>query len=799
MKRAIRTFLERYGSLTVDILSTFLLLFATAIVLMHWIGQEATPWQIAAYAAGALLLCVLISREKLVLPMLIGIPALFGAVVGVLELTHHEAWAYVVGFYHWCMSGLVQTDPYSYDLSLHVVRAAMLIPLAALLFAFHRKFYFLIPLLLFSAGLVVYAQYYELDARYILLAALLIVNLTGLAHTTHRAVRKTLGKRIVLPEAAMRAAAMVFSALVVLVSFQIARAPDGKWTSQVLHRITNDLSDFVAYHVHGSGNASNFSIGWSGYSPNGDLLGGDVYPDNTIVIRVRTETPSLLTGSVFDTYDGSRWLDTNSYGNFRLNSVLWSARQREAFASTNPRGGRRAKRLYDEITIPASMYMSPTLLYRNYFIAGIPRSWEFGPGCLEAYFNSQGEIYMNEPPERGFSYTVTSTIFDFYADDFETQLLALEEMTEEARDPLLENIEAVYLQLPETLPLSVRAAAEEITAGAETQAEKAFALLHWLEDNCTYTTTPGEADPKRDFVEQFLENREGYCTYYATAMTVLARCVGLPARYVTGFGMKQNPDKAQKGYVNFNFLVTNECAHAWTEVYLAGIGWVPFDSADFELYEVARVPVSSAEKPAEGGSGAADPALQDIDALLQELEAMENEQILPEQELPENVPVTRRVPWGWIGTAAALILALVITLLTRKRKLMDNDAALLRRVRRRHPGYSDIANILYDRCLDQLRLLGIFYLPGETLQGFSVRLGKHFPLEASLITSAVSVIERMDYGLIQPRDRDLERLAKLSAFLETALRDELGRRGYFWRRIADFTRPRRKSERRFQG
>ena len=58
---------------------------------------------------------------------------------------------------------------------------------------------------------------------------------------------------------------------------------------------------------------------------------------------------SLLTGSVFDTYDGSRWTDENSYGNFRLNSVLWSARQREAFASTNPRGGRRELTVLSDI------------------------------------------------------------------------------------------------------------------------------------------------------------------------------------------------------------------------------------------------------------------------------------------------------------------------------------------------------------------------------------------------------------------------------------------------------------------
>ena len=64
--------------------------------------------------------------------------------------------------------------------------------------------------------------------------------------------------------------------------------------------------------------------------------------------------------------------------------------------------------------------------------------------------------------------------------------------------------------------------------------------------------------------------KEGYCTYFASAMTVLCRMAGLPARYVEGF-------VAQPGADGFAY-VTGKDAHAWTEVYFEGFGWVPFDA-----------------------------------------------------------------------------------------------------------------------------------------------------------------------------------------------------------------------------
>ena len=781
MKEVFKRFLDTAGSLTMDILMTLLSCFAVSVLLYHLTGQEVGLWQCAAYVLCAVAICVLFSREKLTLPLSIAVPLLALLGIGIAALLRVPVLPYLGGFFAWVLDGIPKADPYSFDLSLHVVRCAMLLPVAALLLLYHRRLFLLTPMLLLSAAIVVYAQYNELPGRYVLLCVLLVECLTGLATTTHRAVRRALRGKVILPEAAMRGAAMLFSILVALLSMRIARAPDGAWTSKMLHQITNDISDFVQYQLSGGGSSSGFSISWSGFAPDGDQLGGDIHPDSSIVMRVKTDTPTLLTGSIYDTYDGGRWYDSHSDGNFRLNSILWSAQQREAFASSNPQGGRIAKQRYDAITVHTAMYLVPGFLYQNYFFSGRPVSWEFGKGCQEAHFNSQGEVFMNEPPLSGVSYSFQSVSFDFYAHVFEPRLIELEAATLTEKDPLFERMCEAYLDLPDTLPRSVYDAAEEISAQAQTPAEKAFALCSWLRDNCTYTTTPGSVQRGEDFVAQFLESREGYCTYYATAMTVLARCVGLPARYVTGFGMKRNPEPAAKGYVNYNYLVTNDCAHAWSEVYLSGIGWVPFDPSDFQLSEFASIPTQE-HRDASGGAGGADSSLEEA---LKALEEAQLPELQPEIELPEDSPVHRTITISWekLLVVFAVLLLLLLLLLLRLRRLRELDSALLRRIQRRFPGRNDAANALYDRILDQLGYLGIAFLPGETLLGFQERLCRHFESDQAQIRAALRAIERMDYGLIQPEQRDLERLSALSVRLEQALRDELGRRTYFWRRV----------------
>jgi len=96
------------------------------------------------------------------------------------------------------------------------------------------------------------------------------------------------------------------------------------------------------------------------------------------------------------------------------------------------------------------------------------------------------------------------------------------------------------------------------------------ALTQFHDGGFRYTLSP--APLGRNAMDDFLfDTREGFCEHYSSAFTVLMRAAGIPARVVTGY---------QGGYWNTigNYLlVRNSDAHAWSEVWLAGRGWVRVD------------------------------------------------------------------------------------------------------------------------------------------------------------------------------------------------------------------------------
>jgi len=135
----------------------------------------------------------------------------------------------------------------------------------------------------------------------------------------------------------------------------------------------------------------------------------------------------------------------------------------------------------------------------------------------------------------------------------------------------VETIYRKYTQLPDITP-RVHQLAIDLTKGKDNNYDKAKAIEDYLSSNYPYTLKPGNPPRKKDFVDYFLfEGKKGYCTYYASAMTVLLRCVDIPARYVEGYILP--PETNKKGV----FEVTNQQAHAWVEVYFEGLGWIPFE------------------------------------------------------------------------------------------------------------------------------------------------------------------------------------------------------------------------------
>ncbi len=131
-----------------------------------------------------------------------------------------------------------------------------------------------------------------------------------------------------------------------------------------------------------------------------------------------------------------------------------------------------------------------------------------------------------------------------------------------------DEIYRTYTALPETLPQRVKDFAQENFADGSDYT-KAKNIEFYLSESFPYVTDMPKTPPGADFVDYFLfVQKQGYCVYYASAMTVLCRSLGIPARYVEGFA----PSKQLKGT---DYQYTDKEAHAWTDI--DGVGWLRFE------------------------------------------------------------------------------------------------------------------------------------------------------------------------------------------------------------------------------
>lgn len=134
------------------------------------------------------------------------------------------------------------------------------------------------------------------------------------------------------------------------------------------------------------------------------------------------------------------------------------------------------------------------------------------------------------------------------------------------------------LQLPDSLPQRVIELAEELTANFDNEYDKVRAIESYLkeEGGFRYSLLEVENTPAdEDYVDHFLfESKIGYCNNFSTAMTVMLRAVGIPARWSKGFtpGTQYTDENGEIFY-----QVSNSNAHSWVEVYFPSHGWIPFE------------------------------------------------------------------------------------------------------------------------------------------------------------------------------------------------------------------------------
>lgn len=123
-----------------------------------------------------------------------------------------------------------------------------------------------------------------------------------------------------------------------------------------------------------------------------------------------------------------------------------------------------------------------------------------------------------------------------------------------------------FARLPADFPATVADLAQSVTAGAATPFDRATALRDFFRDGSfAYDPTTDLVDDP-DAIVQFLAERRGFCVQFASAFATMARTLGIPARVAVGFTPGSRDPEG-------TFHVTTDEAHAWPEIWLAGLGW----------------------------------------------------------------------------------------------------------------------------------------------------------------------------------------------------------------------------------
>jgi transglutaminase-like putative cysteine protease len=192
------------------------------------------------------------------------------------------------------------------------------------------------------------------------------------------------------------------------------------------------------------------------------------------------------------------------------------------------------------------------------FMAGYPQVVSMNYEILEG--SETGGYRLPESIPEGFRYSVYSLLEE--PPETPQSVFATAVLDEEARRRDLE--------LPR-LDRRIAALAASVTSGAAGDLARARAIETHLRTKYAYSLEMPSREPADPLADFLFNRRSGYCEYFASAMAVMLRSVGIPARLATGF---------QNGVFNTLtgfWIVRASDAHAWVEAWIPGHGWTTFD------------------------------------------------------------------------------------------------------------------------------------------------------------------------------------------------------------------------------
>ncbi|TAJ07587.1 MAG: DUF3488 domain-containing protein [Nitrospirae bacterium] len=293
----------------------------------------------------------------------------------------------------------------------------------------------------------------------------------------------------------------------------------------------------------------------TGFSEQVDLGAmGAIKLDQTVVMRVefpeRSEPLSAaeriyFRGAAFDVYNGRSWSKRSA-----SRRLVWRTADGlfKVAPDQTPHEGQTGLR--QDILIEA---LDTTTLFAASFVSSVKSSFDL--------------LRADEMDALSLPYT-PMTRFQYSAWSFPDHVQDEERIARNASYP--QEIADQYLQMPELSP-RVSTLARQVTAQARTPYDRIVAIEGHLRSAYQYSLDVGPTVPVHPVEEFLFARKTGYCEHYATAMVMMLRTLGIPARLVTGFLPGE-----WNGFGRY-YTIRQRDAHAWVEVYFPRSGWVTFD------------------------------------------------------------------------------------------------------------------------------------------------------------------------------------------------------------------------------
>ncbi|AYW47807.1 hypothetical protein C7K38_05230 [Tetragenococcus osmophilus] len=288
----------------------------------------------------------------------------------------------------------------------------------------------------------------------------------------------------------------------------------------------------------------------SGFSEDDETLGGPLLDDNQVVFEAQQQSPHYWRIDSKTYYSGSGW-ESPAPGNTQIDSYSG-----------------------EEVDLVDTDYQAEFAeeeeinFNREVMDSYLPLPYGNKQINLE---EPTAELFVNQETQRvDFQNSEQSRSFQLGWQDFNYTLEELADVSLTTPETSVD-----YLQLPDQLPQRVIDLAEELTAEEETLIGKVTAIEDYLKGSESFRYSKIDAGfptENQDYVDHFLfESQVGYCDNFSSAMVVMLRAVGIPARWAKGFSTGEEVEENQ-------FVVRNSDAHSWAEVYFEGYGWLPFEA-----------------------------------------------------------------------------------------------------------------------------------------------------------------------------------------------------------------------------